>query len=782
MPLMTDSAEARRPPPWLLAFGGLAGLTLLMFGPVLFTSQDIVLSNQDRGDLFSQYVHWRQFGFNQLRHGNLALWNPHIYSGAPFFGLQSGLLYPLNLVFLILPLAKAINVSIALHIFLAGAFTYLWAARRGLHPAACFLSGVLFMFGAPLFLQVYAGHLPHLCAMTWPPLLFLAIDGVFEKPRLRWVLLGTFAVAMQVLGGHPQLVFYTAAAAAVYSAACLATAKRRGRCVLALLGICIGGAALGAVQILSGIHDLRQTWRGLGVSQEWAATFSFPPANLLTLLAPSFFGDKGDVAYWGRWEMWEMVFFVGITGLVLALLGAVWGEPRARRFSSLMTVVLLVLALGGYSPLFPALYHWVPGFGSLRGNSKFIMLAGLFLALLAGIGFNALIRGRRLPMRATLGIGLGGILLVPFAVLLRSEGFVLPAASWWHKAVFASLRSRIHQASVNADVDPQYLLRTGFHASNGLLLAAATLMLISLLFFLHRRQRKVVWLIFGLALLEVTVFAHRFLDTFPLSRTIDLELRAFLRQHPGDYRIFNSSGPNASMSLPAQDVWGYDPGIPLRYTELLEFARAMDPAVWARLRLSHSERLLSMFRLRYAFDRREGQPYILEGRNDLPHLLLLRRYRVLKEPHEMLSALTNAAFNPREEVLLEATPDPPPVPAGPDGTARIVDSSTDYLTVEAHVNSPSILLVTDNYLDGWRARALPGSVQADYRVMPGDYCLRAIPLAAGYHFFRLEYHPRAFEWGKWISLASLLLFLTLVGTWRKQKDSAEASSRCHRSV
>ena len=356
---MIDSAETRRPPPWLLAFGGLAALTLLMFGPVLFTSQDIVLSNQDRGDLFSQYVHWRQFGFNQLRHGNLPLWNPHIYSGAPFFGLQSGLLYPLNLVFLILPLAKAINVSIALHIFLAGAFTYLWAARRGVHPAASFLSGVLFMFGAPLFLQVYAGHLPHLCALAWPPLLFLARYGVFEKPGLGWGLLGAFAVAMQVSGGHPQLVFYTAVAAAVYCAVCLAPAKRRVRCVLALLGICIGGAALGAVQILSGIHDLRQTWRGLGVSQEWAATFS-SAANLLTLLAPGFFGDKGDVAYWGRWEMWRLGCFLRRHhGAVLALPGGL-GEPRARRFSGLMTVVLLVLALGGYSPFFPALYHCVP--------------------------------------------------------------------------------------------------------------------------------------------------------------------------------------------------------------------------------------------------------------------------------------------------------------------------------------------------------------------------------------------------------------------------------------
>src|ERR1044072_2467672 len=111
-------------PPWVLAAAALALLTLLMFGPILFASGDIVLSNKDRSDILDQSSHWRQFGFGQLRQAPLPLWNPHIFSGAPFFGLQSGLLYPLNFPFLILPLARAINWTIALHVFLAGMFTW----------------------------------------------------------------------------------------------------------------------------------------------------------------------------------------------------------------------------------------------------------------------------------------------------------------------------------------------------------------------------------------------------------------------------------------------------------------------------------------------------------------------------------------------------------------------------------------------------------------------------------------------------------------------------------
>ena len=128
-------------------------------------------------------MHWRGFGFGEIARGNLPLWNPHIYSGAPFLaGFQSALLYPLNVLYLVLPLAKAINWGIALHAFLGGLFFYLWALKRGLHPLACFLAGAEFIFCAPYFLHIYAGHLPNLCTMIWAPLLFLAIDGAWRNP------------------------------------------------------------------------------------------------------------------------------------------------------------------------------------------------------------------------------------------------------------------------------------------------------------------------------------------------------------------------------------------------------------------------------------------------------------------------------------------------------------------------------------------------------------------------------------------------------------------------
>ena len=85
------------------------------------------------GDLFLQFVSWRGFGFHELMNGNVALWNPFVFAGAPYFGgAKAALLYPINLLTMLMPLAASINWGIALNAFLFGAFIYAWMIFRGL--------------------------------------------------------------------------------------------------------------------------------------------------------------------------------------------------------------------------------------------------------------------------------------------------------------------------------------------------------------------------------------------------------------------------------------------------------------------------------------------------------------------------------------------------------------------------------------------------------------------------------------------------------------------------
>ncbi len=169
-----------------------------------------------------------------------------------------------------------------------------------------------------------------------------------------------------------------------------------------------------------------------------------------------------------------------------------------------------------------------------------------------------------------------------------------------------------------------------------------------------------------------------------------------------------------------------------------------------------------------------------EFKNDMPRLALVQDYAVVSGRNRIFDALSAAAFDPEKQVILEKEPEPRPAISESKGAAAIIDSSTDHLTIEAELDQPAILLITDNYSEGWRAVALPGSVQHQYEVLPANYVLRAIPLSAGKHRLRMEYSPLAFRVGAWISIASLLAYLSLTGwflwRWRCSEQTVASPS------
>jgi uncharacterized membrane protein YfhO len=138
---------------------------------------------------------------------------------------------------------------------------------------------------------------------------------------------------------------------------------------------------------------------------------------------------------------------------------------------------------------------------------------------------------------------------------------------------------------------------------------------------------------------------------------------------------------------------------------------------------------------------------------------------VERERAKIFAVMNSANFDPRQEVILEQEPVPQPVPASETGFARILESSTDHLTIEAQLKSPAILLVTDSYSKDWKARPLPDSSQQNYEVLPANYCLRAVPLGTGKHRFRLEYLPAAFVVGRWVTVISLVGYFGWLLWW-----------------
>ncbi len=758
-----------------------------MFGDVLFFSTAQVLSRSG-ADLMGQFLPWRQFGFEELRHGALPLWNPHIYAGAPYFGgFQSALLYPPNAVYLVLPLVAATNWGIALHVFLAGLFMYLWTRGRGLHPLAALLSGALCMFGSTYFLHIFAGHLPNLCTMVWIPLIFLCIDKVFCGCSWGWTLGGMSAVAMSVLAGHPQYFFFCSVSVVLYvlllttlkgmetaPAGRLAGGPGVANAVAAPLAVCAmyaGGLGLSAVQLLTGLDAGGESVR-TNLSYESAKIFSFPWTGLVTLLCPKIFGEDLAPRYWGHWYFWEMIFYIGITGLFFAVYGAIKGEPRTRRFSITMLVLLLLLALGCHTPLYPVLFRWIPGFSLFRGMSKFIFPASLFLTMLAAIGFDVFLRRSRVSrtmmfMSSALTVG------------LLVFGFLARTAAWPPIMGLLAPDPTESYAPVEAYTQIDYVRDAGLNASANLLAAAAAAgvltALLACLWWSRKHVMLVCCLIVALGISEVFVFARTTRPTFDAAKAQMPEIERFIAQHPGGSKVGGyrflplfRDAPNFSMTSGGESLWGYDPLLLRRYGEFMFFTQGLDPDdAGTSLTFRQISPLFTMLRCRYLFyiDSNSGHLGASENPDSMPQFQLIGNYSVLGNRDAIFSALHDSTFDPRHGVILESEPDPVPTHPGETGTVTVLDASTDRCDIEADLPAPAILLMTDPYSKGWHARALQPGPQASYQVMPANYILRAIPLAQGHHRIRIEYKPTAFTIGLAISLVCVAGYFCLLG-WR----------------
>ncbi|MGA8006897.1 MAG: hypothetical protein WCA17_12425, partial [Burkholderiales bacterium] len=559
-------------------------------------------------------------------------------------------------------------------------------------------------------------------------------------------------------------------ASGIYALVRLAEPQQNRIVALAgLLSIPVGGALLAAVQLLAGAQATQETVRALPLPIWFAGSFSLPPENLVTLLAPDFFGDFSRHAYWGRWYLWEACLFFGVTGLALASYG-IWAARATGQRALLITLaVTLVLAFGQYSPLYRILYDWVPLYDRFRGSAKFTFLAALMLALFAGYGLDRILRDRSVSPRAIMVAAAGAAALVIC-------GAVVSNVDWGPvmKAMQATGQTYLAPASYS---DSAFVSESQAFAATGLFVAGLTLAAGVLLALRTRREPRAAFIIGTLAIAEVFVFARMHRPTVDSAQVVIPQLSAYLAAHPGDYRTLNTWMPDSAMSMGTFDAWGYDPGVTRRYAELMAWIEGENPDTATQyMSLRRFGPLLTMLRVKYVVTLQNNTMRMFPGiRPPLDRLVLVGAYQVHAQRDSILRAMGAASFDPAKEVILEQPPDPAPVLVGEvHGRAAIVREGTDFMDIEADVQNPALLLVTDAWADGWRAVPLEGSSQSRYRLVPADYALRAVALGRGHHHLRIEYAPRLFYVGAILSALAWpawILALVLLGR-RKERRHA----------
>ncbi len=400
---------------------GMIGLLTIIFGLFfwrLLFEKGVALP-KGGGDFNSFYYPLSAFAAGQIHAGHFPLWNPYLYSGAPFAAdYQAGALYPPNLIVwaTVRPFTYGTFEALAIfHVWWASLTAYGFARIIGLRRAPSLIAGITFAYGG--FMTAQLGHAPMIAVASWLPAILAALY-LARRGSIGWTIGAGLFLTMATLAGHPQVLLYVVSAAVAYGIAVAWAARPASVPVVAgagvtpiwrrvvrspmqwygvttaarlalMLVIAVGLAA----PILLPAEQLSRRSVRAGIGYENATAFSVQPVALLQLVLPKVFGDN-PTNYWSAFANGEIWGYAGVVVLVLAVLGVLW-RTRAGGGQKLFFVglggVALLGALGPFTPLHGWFYGFVPGYDRVRAAGRLLLLYDLAVAVLAAWGLDAVL-------------------------------------------------------------------------------------------------------------------------------------------------------------------------------------------------------------------------------------------------------------------------------------------------------------------------------------------------------------------------------------------------------
>lgn len=743
------AAQKRFPRKDAGALALLAAATLLVFAPVLVGR---AWRPGYGGDLLGFLYPTYSFAARSLSQGQVPLWNPYLYSGAPWaFDVQSGLFYPPNLLaFLFQPdlSFRMMEFLVIFHFFLTGAMTYvcLRLLPWGPAPLGHISSGIGAMaFAFSDFFVIHFGNLNLVAAASWIPLFFIGTVLSVSRGSWRWGLVGGVALALSILAGHPQPVIYAIALWGFYLVFAafqqLRSRRRRlARLAIALLPPAVG-LGLSALFLLPALEMIQYTIRA-ALSYEEASAFSLAPTQLWGLLLPGVFG-RGPETFWslGEWQRVE-VGYLGVLTLGLALWGLFRVPSAGVRFLGGVAAAALLMALGSHLPIHRWLYELVPAFDQMRVPARWILLLDFALAGLAAYGFEHLTSRVSEPRYRR---GLQGLLIGVGALALVGAVGILSVGG---PRVDETRRAQVLSSAALSAVS----------------LGGAFLWTLSFRWAPSRPRRRSL-LLGGLLFLEVgwaaapvelgwedpsTAFDHPdavsyLKDESSLFR-IDTPLEVWYLWQPDLallHGLFELGGIWNPLTL--GDYHAYYWGLENRSNPLYDFLNARFLIVPKGAPPPDAER----WRLAFTSDPTVD---LYENERAYPRFFVVHRARSVPSHDAAWAELHQAGFDPQTTVILQGEWPSGQKDAGAD--VRLLEYGLNLLRLEVRSEAPGYLVASEVFYPGWKAWVNGQPTE----LLRANYAFRAVPVPTGKSEVRMEFHPSSWP----IGLAFSLLTATVL--------------------
>jgi hypothetical protein len=716
-------------------------------------------------DAKSQFLPQVRFLARALADGESPFWTPNVFAGWPQIADPQSLIFsPLHFLlawFDPAPGFRAVDgVTFAL-LFLGGLGVILFFRDRGWHAAGALVAAIAFAFGGSANARLQ--HTGQIISLVYFPLTLWLLARALDRGSL------SAALAAGVLGGVTAIGRDQVALIALYLLAGFVVAHWLDGASLARMRASLKPLAVAAVSgaLVCAVPVVMSVLLALGSNRPQfgfadAGAGSLHPAHLLTLAFADLYGANDPaVDFWGPPSLpWSTVFgwpglylaqnvgqlYAGALVVVAVAFGLVSGTLWAReiRFFTVAAVLVLLYALGWYTPVFAGMYELLPGVKLFRRPADATFLLGALMAILAGYVTHRWLLGANPPVRRwqrAYVIALA-VILIALAIALATSVGVMKAATI------------------------PVLTGVGFAA------AAVAVIALSRRWAARRIAASLVLAVFMTADLawnngpnESTGLPPARYDALRPNTANDTValLEAGLAQNPERRDRVELAGigyhwPNLGLIHGFDHVFGHNP---LRLkpffdaTEVGDTVATPDQRRFSPLFPSYRSTLADLFGLRFvatgvpveqidaslpsgalAFVARTGDAYVYENPRALPRVLLVTGWRVA-DFQQLIRHGGWPDVDPTRTVLLEAAPAFPSRDGS--GIARLIRYANTEVVVEVEAPANGFLVLNDVWHPWWRA-TVDGRA-AD--ILKANVLFRAVAVPAGRHMVRFTFHPFA---------------------------------------
>jgi hypothetical protein len=728
-------------------------------------------------DAKSQFLPQVRFLAASLARGEWPFWTPNVFAGWPQISDPQSLIFsPLHVVLAWLdatPGFRAIDAVTFAHLFLGGLGIILYFRDRRWHVAGAVTAAIAFAFGGGASARLQ--HTGQIISLSYLPLTLWMLARALEKGS--WhagALAGAFAALAAV--GRDQVALIALYVLAGFVAWHWLDGEKRWERVRLSLKPLAAGAAAGAViaavpVVLSALLATRSNRPEVGFV--FAARGSLHPAHLMMLAFADLYGASDPrIDYWGPPSLeWSKVW--GWPGLYLAqnmgqvycgalaavaipafgiMRGLLWA--REVRFFTVATLLVLLYALGWYTPVFGLMYDVLPGVTLFRRPADATFVLGALLAILTGYLIHRWLTATvPAPKRWQRGTEIG------FAAVVIALAVALAYAT--HKMAVAAVPIVAGIAFAAGAVGALALARR-FARRNAVAAALVLAAFVSADLGWNNTPNESTGL-------KPDVYEalrpHTRNETVALLRTRLAAAAAPDRRDRVELTGIGYHWPNLGLVHGFEHVFGHNP---LRLKRFYEATRVGDTVAGADQRKfsplypSYRSALADLFGLRLIatgvpvgeidsslrpgdlnFVARTKDAYVYENPRALPRVMVLTDWQLAD--FDALIANGWPDVDPRRTVLLNKAPAwlPPGFASGAaSATARIVRYANTEVVVEVDAPAGGILVLNDVWHPWWRAR-LDGR---DTEILKANVLFRAVVVPKGTHTVRFTFHPFVGAW------------------------------------